>query len=308
LNSIGSPKQIPTVSISPLTPDAELLDVDYDVPVDNVASEQHLTTYISDPATAPPLLTVRSKSTEYDYDTPKTSLLSDVSHSMPVIDSGDMSSIGYGLNNVSVSSALDASEVNQSPSAATDEQVNSSRSGLLQHKNVGQQQQPAAVTLNLLDASQTVSNNAAQLETMSQASDDSSLSPTGLIEQFKRIRLEILTTMSQLLKCVSQMSPLSSNSVKVALQQINHICKLLTTSLLALDNFGQFLLVRIPQNNTSFHAALTPQLKSLQSVLGGIDEYLDDISSLSEVSLSNDSNSTLARITLVTKVIPVLLR
>jgi Crk-Associated Substrate C-terminal domain len=118
-----------------------------------------------------------------------------------------------------------------------------------------------------------------------------------IVEQFKAARLEVLTSMSQLLKAVA--STEDNFSTKTA--QIMQLCSFLKISIDNFISFVQLLLHKLPQKDDMMHS----QVKLFLSVQSGIDGYLENFITTPS---SNNAGAQLAGIIQITKDIPPLLR
>jgi len=172
---------------------------------------------------------------------------------------------------------------NMTPGAGKDEQRNHSLSN-----------GSAEVTLHL--------NSTAQ-----QLSHTESAQKTALMDEFKALRLQVLTATSQLLSCVSGTWK-RGESFRSKLTAIMQLCLELRTSVGKLETFLQSALSTAAANSTLVDTANT-RVKNLQAVQTSIDAYIEtlDVENLS-AGTADKQDLKVGGIIHLTKEIPGLVR
>lgn len=118
-----------------------------------------------------------------------------------------------------------------------------------------------------------------------------------VIEQFKEARLDVLTSMSTLLKAVAS----TEDNFEMKAAHISQLCSVLKTSIDSFISFVQLLLLRLPHKDTM----MQKQIQQFLALQNGIDGYLENVTTSPS---SDGAESKLAGIIHITKDIPGWLR
>lgn len=131
---------------------------------------------------------------------------------------------------------------------------------------------------------------------------------SSLLDQFKSLRLEVLTSTSQLLSCVSGTWK-RGESFRSKLTTIMQLCLALRTSVNLLETFLQSALSTAADNSPLVETA-NNRIKNLQAVQTSIDAYIEtlDGENLAGVAAADRSDLKVGGIIHLTKEIPGLVR